>query len=382
MVKMLTSAGPLRPGAPPATKRRSEQQSTEQQSTDRLSRLAEASAPVVPTLRQVAQASGVSTSTVSRYLRGQLAVSAETQRGIDDAVESLNYVPLTRRRPAAKLQQNVFGLVLPGLSNAFFAALADAIADEVALLGGSLVLCTTRDVRRREEAYTELLEAKSVDGMLYLGAHASNRRLAAVIRRGLPVVVVDEPQTKLPPVTTLTVDNFTGAFHGTTYLLGMGHRRIAYIGGPSTLATEKERRRGYEEALQRNGLVPSEELIIGGAYSRRFGAAALPHLLRMEPMPTAVFCASDESALGLMSAARTFGLALPDDLSILGFDDTIPARYTTPPLSSIHQPVTDIAKNAVEMLAARIDNPSAKPETRTLPVELVVRESVARHDAN
>lgn len=336
----------------------------------------------VATLSQVARASGVSTSTVSRYLRGQLAVSPSTRRSIDEAVRSLNYLPQERRRSASTAPNGVIGLVLPGLSNAFFAALADSIADEVALLGCSLVLCTTRDVKRREEAYTELLEAQQVDGMLYLGAHASNRRLAAVIRRGLPVVVVDEPQVHLPPVATLTVDNFTGGYQGTAYLLGMGHTDIAYLGGPSGLETEKERRRGYTEALARNGVPLAPEHMFVGGYSQSFGVSALPHLLEMDRIPTAAFCASDETALGLMAAARNFGLELPRDLSIVGFDDTIAARYTTPPLSSIHQPVSEIAKNAVEMLAARMDNGNLPPETRTLPVELVVRESVARRSAD
>jgi DNA-binding LacI/PurR family transcriptional regulator len=333
----------------------------------------------VATLSEVARMAGVSASTVSRHLRGQLSVSPETQRKIEAAFESLHYVANASARSLAAQRSGVIGLVLPGLSNPFFAALADAIADEVARLDVSLLLCTTRDVRQYEVKYTDLLEAQAVDGLLYLGAHASNARLAKVIERGLPVVVVDEPLRGLPPVTTLTVDNFTGGFQATSYLIELGHRRVCYLGGPAELGTEKERRRGYGEALSRAGIAVDPALVFSGPYTEGFGVSVLPHLLTRKVPPSAVFCASDHTALGLMSAAHRHGIKLPDELSIVGFDDIGVAGYTTPQLTSVHQPVGDIAKYAVEMLAARIDHPSAPPGQRTLPVELIVRESAVVH---
>ncbi|RNI24244.1 LacI family DNA-binding transcriptional regulator [Flexivirga caeni] len=330
------------------------------------------------TLDEVARQSGVSPSTVSRYLRGKLALREETEQRIQDAVAALGYVGNASARSLAAQRSGVVGLVLPGLSNPFFAALADSIADEVARHDLSLLLCTTRDVRQREEDYTNLLEGQAVDGMLYLGAHPSNRRLGRVIKRGLPVVVVDEPQEQLPPVTTLTVDNFTGGFQATSHLLDLGHRRIFYLGGPAKLGTEHERRRGYSEALTRAGIDTSADLALSGSYTETFGVSALPHILTGKVQATAVFCASDHMALGLMSAAHVHGVQIPDDLSVVGFDDIQLAKYTTPGLTSVRQPVQEISHTAVEMLVSRMNNPAAAPEARTLPVELIVRGSSQR----
>lgn len=327
------------------------------------------------TLDEVARQSGVSPSTVSRYLRGQLTLREETERRIMDAVDTLGYVGNASARSLAAQHSGVVGLVLPGLSNPFFASLADSIADEVARHDLALLLCTTRDIRKREEDYTNLLEGQAVDGMLYLGAHPSNRRLGRVIERGLPVVVVDEPQEQLPPVTTLTVDNFTGGFQATSHLLDLGHRRIFYLGGPAKLGTERERRRGYSEALARAGIETTTGLMLSGSYTESFGVSALPHILTGKEHATAVFCASDHMALGLMSAAHVHGVQIPGDLSVVGFDDIHLARYTTPGLTSVHQPVDEIARNAIEMLVGRMNNPAAAPESRTLPVELIIRGS-------
>lgn len=330
------------------------------------------------TLDDVARRSGVSPSTVSRYLRGKLSLREETEHRILDAVESLGYIGNASARSLAAQRSGIVGLVLPGLSNPFFAALADSIADEVARHDLSLLLCTTRDIRRREEDYTNLLEGQAVDGMLYLGAHPSNRRLGRVIDRGLPVVVVDEPQEQLPPVTTLTVDNFTGGFQAASHLLGLGHRRIFYLGGPAKLGTERERRRGYSEALARAGIESTTDLMLSGSYTESFGVSSLPRILTLKERVTAVFCASDHMALGLMSAAHVHGVRVPDDLSLVGFDDIQLAKYTMPGLTSVHQPVDEIARNAIEMLVGRMNNPSAAPEARTLPVELIIRGSSRR----
>lgn len=333
------------------------------------------------TLGEVARMSGVSTSTVSRYLRGQLDLSEGTERRVRQAVDALGYVVNARASSLAKRRSGLVGLVLPGLSNPFFAALADHVADEVARRDLSLLLCTTRDIRHREEEYTNLLEGQAVDGMLYLGAHPSNKRLAAAIKSGLAVVVIDETQKRLPPVSTLTVDNFTGGFQATSHLIESGHRQIGYIGGPKDLPTEIERKRGYTEALTMAGISLESQVVVSGPYTEQFGISALPYIVTHTHQVTAAFCASDHTALGVISAAHTHGIKIPEQLSIVGFDDVAVAKYITPRLTTVRQPVSAIAKNAVEMLIDRINHPSAPPELRTLPVELVIRDSVVRPPA-
>jgi DNA-binding LacI/PurR family transcriptional regulator len=329
------------------------------------------------TLADVARAAAVSPSTVSRYLSGQLRLQPATERRIEQAVRALKYIPNASAKRLAGSNTGVLGLVLPDLSNPFFASFADALALAALDHELTIMLCATRHSQENEERFTDLLAARAVDGMIYLGMHARNPRLAQAIADGLPVVIVDELLEEVPNVSTVSVDNFSGAFQATRYLLGLGHQRVAYVGGPADLMTEKERRRGFATALHQSGLAEQADLMFSGPYTEDFGVSALPRILTHPSRPSAVFCASDYTALGLLSSIDILGVTVPGDLSVVGFDDARVVRYMRPKLTTVRQPVNALANGAVDLVLERIHDASAGPRQLVLPVELMVRDSAA-----
>jgi DNA-binding LacI/PurR family transcriptional regulator len=331
----------------------------------------------VATIQEVARAAGVAASTVSRYLNDQLRVSPATEARILGAVRELGYVPNARARNLARGRSGVIGFVVPEISNPYFGAIADFVVEAVEQHDRLVLLCSHRSQAVRQTSYIDLLASGAIDGMLYLGSFRSNERLAAAIRNGLPVVVVDEPIAGLPDVHTVVMDDYAGGYQAASYLLALGHRRIAFVSGPAELASVQERRRGYDDALRKAGVDPAAQLSLAGHFTEQFGMSALPRLLGAPDPPTAAFVASDYIALGMLSAAETHGVRVPDDLSVVGFDDIRFSRYVRPRLTTIRSPLDRLARVGVELLFERLADPAAPARTEVLPVELIVRESAA-----
>jgi DNA-binding LacI/PurR family transcriptional regulator len=271
----------------------------------------------------------------------------------------------------------VIGFVVPEISNPYFGAIADYVVEAVERHGLLVLLCSTRSQAGKESSYIDLLASGAIDGMLYLGSFRSNERLAAAVRGGLPVVVVDEPISGLPDVHTVVMDDYAGGYQATSYLVALGHRRIAFISGPAELASVQERRRGYEDALRKGGLDPDQQLSLAGQFTEQFGMSALTRLLAAPQMPTGAFVASDYIALGMLSAAETHGVRVPGDLSVVGFDDIRFSQYVRPRLTTIRSPVERLAQVGVELLFERLAARDTAARTEVLPVELIVRESAA-----
>lgn len=329
------------------------------------------------TIQDVARAAGVAASTVSRYLNGQLKVSPATEAKVLGAVTELGYVPNSVARNLAQRRSGVIGFVVPEISNPYFGAIADYVVEAVERHGSLVMLCSHRSQSLKQSSYIELLASGAIDGMLYLGSFRSNERLAVAIADGLPVVVVDEPITGLPPVHTVVMDDYAGGYQAASYLVALGHRRIAFVSGPSELGSVQERYRGYCDALRKGGLEPAGQVRLSGQFTEQFGMSALPHLLAAAEPPTAAFVASDYIAFGLMSAAEAHGIRVPDDLSVVGFDDIRFSQYVQPRLTTIRSPVERMARLGVELLFERLQDPAAPARTEVLPVELVIRESAA-----
>jgi DNA-binding LacI/PurR family transcriptional regulator len=240
-----------------------------------------------------------------------------------------------------------------------------------------VLLCSHRSQSVKQASYIDLLASGAIDGMLYLGSFRTNERLAAAIADGLPVVIVDEPIAGLPPVPTVVMDDYAGGYQATSYLVALGHRRIAFVSGPAELGSVQERYRGYCDALSVGGLDASSQVRLAGQFTEQFGMSALPHLLATAEPPTAAFVASDYIALGVISAAETHGIRVPEDLSIVGFDDIRFAQYVRPRLTTIRSPVDRLAATGVELLFERLHDPQAPARYQVLSVELVIRESAA-----
>jgi DNA-binding LacI/PurR family transcriptional regulator len=331
----------------------------------------------VSTIQDVARAAGVAASTVSRYLNGQLRVSPGTEARVLAAVRQLGYVPNAQARNLARRRSGVIGLVVPELRNPYFGEIADFVVEAVERHGRLVLLCSTRSQEARQSAYIDLLATGAIDGMLYLGSFRSNERLAAAIRGGLPVVVVDEPIAGLPPVHTVIMDDYAGGYQAGSYLVALGHRRIAFVSGPSELGSVQERHRGYCDALRKGGIDPDQQITLSGHFTEQFGMSALPHLLAAAEPPTAAFVPSDYIALGVLSAAEANGIRVPQDLSIVGFDDIRFSQYVRPRLTTIRSPLDRLAQTGVDLLFERLGGEDPQARTEVLPVELVVRESAA-----
>lgn len=350
------------------------------------------------TLTQVAQHAGVSTSTASRYLRGQLNVQPETAARIEAAVAALGYRGTGARRqrgasagaPArATTTPGVVALVVPDFTNPFFTTLAEECAELAASRQIPLVVAVSGKHGERDGGLSPLIGGTDVlGGLIYLGMSRTDERLARAVEGGLPVVVIDEEIDLDLAVDTVTVDNYGGAYQATRYLIQQGHRRIAHVAGPPELSTTQERKRGFLDALADAGLTADPDLIRHGPYTEQFGASTFPYLTRPGNAPTAVFVGSDIVAVGMLGAAELHGIRIPEDLSVVGCDGIRIGQWLRPQLTTLEQPVAALALAAVDALEramSRREAPAAEgsddagfePARTVLPLHLVIRGSVA-----
>ncbi|WP_205203483.1 LacI family DNA-binding transcriptional regulator [Cellulosimicrobium cellulans] len=335
------------------------------------------------TLTRVAQRAGVSASTASRYLRGQLNVQPETAARIDAAVREVGYV-VPAPGPAPREDERrtgVVALVVPDFVNPFFTALAE----EVARLAGDrrvpLVVALSTRHGDAESGLGQLLASDgSLGGVVYVGMSRTDDRLARAVADGLPVVVIDEEVDLDLPVETITVDNYGGAYQATSYLVQQGHRRIAHVAGPAELSTTQDRLRGYVDAMHDAGLDVDPDLVRHGPYTEQFGASTFPYLTRPGNAPTAVFVGSDIVAVGMLGAAELHGISIPDDLSVVGCDGIRVGQWLRPKLTTLEQPVAALALAAMDAIERSMtgDRRAGAPARTVLPLHLVVRGSVAR----
>jgi DNA-binding LacI/PurR family transcriptional regulator len=330
-----------------------------------------------PSLHDIAASAGVSVSTVSRYLAGQLALKADTEARVLDAITRLGYSRAPKGTKDHRTRNGVIGLVVPQVGNTYFGRIADSIVKVAERQGLSVLICSTLSHARKQLDYVDLLVSQEVSGIIYAGQYSSNRSLANVIASGRPVVVIDEALTTAPPVDSVLVDDYAGAYQATTYLTNLGHRDIALVTGPPALHSVQERTRGFEDAMRKAGNDPAKQLMLHGGFNEEFGVSVVSHLLAAATQPTAVFAASDTVALGILTAARSLGVRVPEDLSVVGFDDIPDSAVVTPALTTVRTPVDRMAGSAVELLTNRIDDPSRPVTNSVIGVALVVRDSAS-----
>ena len=329
-----------------------------------------------PTIYDVARLAGVSTATVSRALNGTGQIATATRAAIDDAVAQLGYHPNTAARSLVTRSTQTIALLLPDITNPFYAALVSGIQERALEAGHTMLLCTTEGDPEREEQYLSLLRAKQVDGVLVDGLVLPPDRITRFVRDGLPIVCLDRDiDSTLVPL--VQVDNRLGARLATEHLLSLGHVRIAHVAGVPELGISEERIEGYRAAHRRAGVPLHPELLAVGSFTEEGGYEAARSLLASQEF-TGVFAANDLSALGVLSALAGAGRRVPDDVSVVGFDDLRLSRYTTPPLTTVHQPAGEIARHATELLLQLASGRTIERMLHLLEPELVVRGSTQR----
>lgn len=339
-----------------------------------------------PTMKDVARHAGVSVSTVSYVLNNSGPVAPERRARVMDAVQVLNYAPNEAARGLKRRSAPTIGLVIPELSNPYFAMIAEGVERTASANDALVVFCAPEATGEAESFNGRLLRSQRLSGIIYLsGASTSSPSLLSLTPLG-PIVLVDEqlPGFDLPAVVS---DNRRGARELAKHVIDMGHRRIAVIGGPAALWTSQQRLAGYREAFAAAGMDPDEVPVVEGNYHQSSGHALAEQLLDvpLDRRPTALLCANDLMAIGAMEYARSAKIELPDELSIAGFDDVPFATALTPRLTTVRQPAHDLGCRAAELLfhlldAKNSDAPAAAPGTTPpapLPVELCIRESVA-----
>jgi LacI family transcriptional regulator len=349
------------------------------------------------TIRQVAELAGVSISTVSRALNGQSDVSEETRHTIEEVARRHGYgtrrvasatlprsVPVAPVRPArgrseptAESLNGLVGVTTTTSGTAYFSTILTGITEALAEQGMWAVVCPTRQEHDREVSALHRLMRSDVAGALLLLPEESADELRRLKEAGLIFVVVDPLHDLGPDIPVVSAANASGAYQATTHLLGLGHRRIGVITGRRDGSATRSRLQGHYAALAEAGVMPDPGLEAEADFLVPGGAAAAARLLALADPPTAIFAFNDLMAVGALQAARARGLHLPEDLSVVGFDDTPEAEAAYPGLTTVQQPLKELGRMAVNLLVRLFDDHRGEPPRVELATRLVVRASTA-----
>jgi DNA-binding LacI/PurR family transcriptional regulator len=331
-----------------------------------------------PTIKTVAARAGVGRTTVSRVINGSELVSEKARAAVLAAIAELNYVPNSVARGLVTSRTNSVALVIPESesrlgSEPYFSAVIRGVSTTLAETRTQLQLVLVRDQAERDQL-TESVAERRVDGVLLVSVHEHDPLPGLLEDMGLPTVLAGRrsPDESLSHVHS---DNAGGAATAVTHLLARGRRTIATISGPLDMDVARSRLQGWREALKEAGHEAAERLVAPADFTEEGGEAAMRSLLEQVPELDAVFVASDVMAAGALAELRRQGSRVPDDVAVVGFDDSIIARHSNPPLTTVRQPVEEIGSMIARILLEEIGDPEGPRRHVVLPTELVVRES-------
>ena len=328
----------------------------------------------IVTLDMVAKESGVSPSTVSRILNGTATVSEEKKKSVDAAIAKLGFVPNPVARGLAGGRTLSIGVVTQALDSPFYGAALRGIEDELDPAGYSPLFVSAHWNQASEVRCIDMLRSRRVDGLIVLNGRMSDNALKT-IAKNLPVVVTGR-QIKGPGLFALNFDNFNGAFQATQHLIQLGHRRIAFVSGDPEHPDANERFKGYVSALEAAKIAFNPDLVVPGEYHEISGLLAVDRLLASQHQFTAIFAANDQMAFGAALSLHRHSLRIPDDVSLMGFDDLANSLYCVPPLSTIHQPAYELGRLAA---ASMLQLLAGQKPTAVMPAPvLIARDSTRR----
>jgi DNA-binding LacI/PurR family transcriptional regulator len=327
-------------------------------------------------MKDVAEHARVSVSTVSYVLNNSGPVGSDRRERVLDAVRVLEYSPNESARSLKRRSASTIGLVVPELTNQFFAQIAEGAQKAAAARDVLVVLCVPDATDRPESEHARLLRGQRLDGVVYLSGTGSMPTSILELSRSGPLVLVDEqiPGFDLPSVVC---DSRKGAREVARHVLQQGHRRVAVIGGPSALWTAQQRLAGYREAVAGAGLDPDELPVYVGDYRQASGTALAAQALAAPDRPTALLCANDLMAIGALEHCKAVGIRVPEDLSIVGFDDLPISALITPRLTTVRQPAHEMGFRAVTALFDLIEDRPDSAALGLLAAEVRIRDSVA-----
>jgi LacI family transcriptional regulator len=323
------------------------------------------------TIGDVAATAGVSIATVSRVVNGRYGVAPETQERVQAVISDLGYESSLVARSLRSRRTNVIGIIVADLEP-FSAELLKGAARAIHWTGYELIVYSggghIGDQVGWERRYLSRLNGTLTDGTILVTPTVVDVKSAA------PVVAVD-PHAGSSSLPTVDSENLEGAVKATEYLIGLGHRRIGFIAGRPDLESARLREQGFRLALARAGLSFDPALFRIGGYTKEATETPARELLGLSEPPTAIFAANDVSAIETMEVAASMGVSVPDDLSVIGFDNIPESALSHPPLSTIDQSIQQMGYEAAKLLVSLIDEPGQEPIHLTLPTKLVVRQS-------
>ena len=327
-------------------------------------------------IKDIAADAGVSIATVSHALRNPDRVADATRRKVLASADRVGYTP---NRLAASLRTARSGnivVIIPDVSDSFNSGIIAAIEKVAHSRGYSVLLGDTQGSAEREREFAAMTLSHQADGIILMSHRLPFAAAAAEAGAApLPPMVNGCEFTGDDRVPLVAIDDALAARDATRHLLELGHRRIAVITGDIASTSSRDRLRGFRRALQQAGVKPDERCVVEGAYSLTAGEHAAAQLLLLKQRPTAIFCFSDDIALGCMYTLRQNGFEVPGDISVMGFDDIPFARYSAPPLTTVAQPTAEIGAACATLLLDQIDGGPAAKKRHILPHRLVVRDS-------
>lgn len=331
------------------------------------------------TIKDIANYTGFSVTTISLVLNNKAKkIPRTTQDIILDAAEKLNYHPNQLAVGLVKKRTETIGLIISDVSNVFFSNLAKGVEDECRRKGWNLILCNTNDKHERDLSYIQVLADKGVDGILFCMALDSDKKKAMesiqlLKKLKMPFVMIDRYLDEAVGCT-IVVNHRQGGYVATRHLLEEGHRKIGCISGPSQLRDSQERLAGYRKALEEMDIKYEEDLIFEGNYDRESGAKAAKYLLDKEI--TAIFAFNDMSAYGAYSYLKKANIRIPEEISLVGYDDIFFSEILDVPLTSVKQPIYDMGVEAVRQLVDEVERGESSKKCITFEPILVKRNSV------
>ncbi|MDF2725608.1 MAG: LacI family transcriptional regulator [Paenibacillus sp.] len=329
------------------------------------------------TIYDVAREAGVSIATVSKVINAKGKISQERRREIFAIMERLQYQPSVIASALTGKHTYTLGLLIPDIANPFYGEVARAVEDRGHQLGYSVIICSTDNRDERIEQYISVLKQKRIDGIM-IGTGMGNADTLRELGGSMPVVAIGR-ELRAFPVHTVVADDRQGGRMAAEHLLQLGHRRMAVLSESMTVSSSRDRLMGFKERLEEDGIVLQERHVRPCKHRMEDGKREAAVMLEDSERPTAIFCCNDLLAVGALQAAKEAGIRVPNELSVVSFDNTILASVTDPPLTSISQPMELLGAAAVDLLLEQLEQgtPAAAKRRVAMRTELIVRASTA-----
>ena len=326
-----------------------------------------------PTIAQIAQYAGVSVPTVSKVLNGRTDVSPPTRKRVEQVIEEYGFVRNRAARALRKGKTGLVDLILPRLDDEYYLPILEGVAQVLREAGMRLVLTSTDYQSEQEVQRIDMVTDHSTDGILLV--LPSDEAIEHLERSGLPFVLIHNQGGLRSTVPSVTITSWEGGFAATTHLINLGHQRIAYIGKTALARDAIERIAGYRAALDAANLPIDPQLQCEGAFTEADGYTATRALLELSEPPTAIFAGNDRQAAGVYRALHELGMAVPDKMSVIGFDNLPYTELMTPPLTTVHVPRLELGRTAATMLLRLINEEALEMTRVVLPTEFIERQS-------